>query len=162
MLFSKIFLLRRCKIETTVLNKICCVLAYLNNVQGELFYYLPVWRWQRLLQMLKFCVKVFRTSLFPNPMLHLVHVWCDDRYWSKILRSTIPTPLHDFNAKVTGLHKVLGQSGSKLVSTATRNSWLIMGKCVGQDSTFIFDWTFFKIAGNQDRHKILDELDINL
>ena len=24
--------------------------------------------------------KVFRTSLFPNPMIDLVHVWYDDRY----------------------------------------------------------------------------------
>ena len=29
---------------------------------------------------LKFYVKVFRTSLFPNPMMDLVHVWYDDRY----------------------------------------------------------------------------------
>ena len=31
--------------------------------------------------MLKFCVKVFRTSLFPNPMMYLVHVWsCPEFY----------------------------------------------------------------------------------
>ena len=53
--------------------------------------------------MLKFCVKVFRTSLFPNPMMDLVHVWYDDRYWSKILHSTIPTPIHDLKGKVTYL-----------------------------------------------------------
>ena len=51
--------------------------------------------------MLKFCVKVFRTSLFPNPMMGLVHVWYDDRYGSKILHSTIPTPIHDLKVKVT-------------------------------------------------------------
>ena len=28
--------------------------------------------------------------------MDLVHVWCDDRYWSKILHSAIPTPIHDF------------------------------------------------------------------
>ena len=43
----------------------------------------------------------FRTSLFPNPMMDLVHVWYDDGYWSKILHSTIPTPIHDI--KVTDL-----------------------------------------------------------
>ena len=53
--------------------------------------------------MLTFYVKVFRTLLFPNPLMDLVHVWCDDRYWSKILHSAIPTPIHDFKVKVTGL-----------------------------------------------------------
>ena len=33
--------------------------------------------------------------------MDLVHFWYDDRYWSKIVRSTIPTPLHDL--KVTDL-----------------------------------------------------------
>ena len=53
--------------------------------------------------MLKFCVKVFRTLLFPNPVMDLVHVWYDDRCWSKILCSTIPNPVHDFEVKVTDL-----------------------------------------------------------
>ena len=48
-------------------------------------------------------VLVFRTSLFPNPMMDLVHIWYDDRYWSKILHSTIPTPIHDLKVKVTDL-----------------------------------------------------------
>ena len=48
-------------------------------------------------------VKVFRTSLFPNTMVDLFHVWCDDGYWSKILPSTIPTPLHDLKVKVMDL-----------------------------------------------------------
>ena len=48
-------------------------------------------------------VKVFRTSLFPNPMMDLVHVWYDDGYWSKILHSTIPTPIRDLKVKVTDL-----------------------------------------------------------
>ena len=34
--------------------------------------------------------------------MDLVHVWCDDRYWSKILHSAIPSPLHDFKVKVVG------------------------------------------------------------
>ena len=48
-------------------------------------------------------VKVFRTSLFPNFLLDLVHVWYDDRYWSKILLSNIPTPMYDLKVKVTEL-----------------------------------------------------------
>ena len=45
-------------------------------------------------------------------MVDLVHVLYDDRYWSKILLSTIPTSIHDLKAKVTDLEnfyvKVLG------------------------------------------------------
>ena len=38
-------------------------------------------------------------------MMDLVHVWYDDtcRYWSRILHSPIPTPIHDLNVKVTDL-----------------------------------------------------------
>ena len=53
--------------------------------------------------MLTFYVKDFRTSLFPNPLMDLVHVWCDDRYWFKILHSAILTPIPDFKVKVTDL-----------------------------------------------------------
>ena len=53
--------------------------------------------------MLTFYVKIFRISLFPNPLMDLVHVWCDDRYWTKILHSAIPTPIHDFKVKVMDL-----------------------------------------------------------
>ena len=35
--------------------------------------------------------------------MHLVHVWYDDRDWSKILRSTIPTPVQDLKVKVMAL-----------------------------------------------------------
>ena len=35
--------------------------------------------------------------------MDLVYIWYDDRYWSKILRSTIPNPKHDFKVKVTDL-----------------------------------------------------------
>ena len=50
-----------------------------------------------------FYVKVFRTSLFPNSFMDLVYIWYDDRYWSKILFSTIPTLMHDLRVKVTDL-----------------------------------------------------------
>ena len=53
--------------------------------------------------MLKFYVKVFRTSLFPNLVMDLVHMWYDDRYWSKLLCSTITIPLHSLKVKVTDL-----------------------------------------------------------
>ena len=49
-----------------------------------------LWHWRP--QMFKFYIKVFRTSFFPNPVMDLVHIWYVDRYWSKILRSTIHTP----------------------------------------------------------------------
>ena len=49
----------------------------------------------------KVFVKVFKTSLFPNLIIDLIHVWYDDTYWSKILHSTIPTPLGQ--VKVTDL-----------------------------------------------------------
>ena len=31
------------------------------------------------------------------------YIWYDDRYWSKILFSTIPTPMHDLKVKVMDL-----------------------------------------------------------
>ena len=36
---------------------------------------------------------------------------------------------------------------------------LIMGKCCLHASLFIFDRIIIKVAGNQDMHKSLDELD---
>ena len=53
--------------------------------------------------MLKFYVKVFRTSLFLNSVVYLFHVWHDDRCWSKIFCSTIPKPVYDFKVTVTDL-----------------------------------------------------------
>ena len=43
-------------------------------------------------KIVNFYVKVYKSSLFPNPITDLVYIWCDDTNWSKILRSTIPTP----------------------------------------------------------------------
>ena len=53
--------------------------------------------------MLKFYVKVFRTSLFPNIMMDLVHVWYDGRYWSIRLCRTICTPHNGLKVKLTDL-----------------------------------------------------------
>ena len=33
-------------------------------------------------QMLKFCVKVFRTSLFPNPMMDLMHIDTGPKFYT--------------------------------------------------------------------------------
>ena len=39
-----------------------------------------------------FCVKVYKTSYFEDPLMDLVHIWHDGRYRSKIFISTIPIP----------------------------------------------------------------------
>ena len=51
----------------------------------------------------KVFVKVFKTSLFPNLITDLIHLWYDYIYWSKILRNTIPTTLGHVKVKVTDL-----------------------------------------------------------
>ena len=47
----------------------------------------------------KSCVHM-QYTFFPNPMVYLVHVWYDNRYWSKILCNTIPTQLHDRGSSI--------------------------------------------------------------
>ena len=39
-----------------------------------------------------FCVKVYKTSYFEDPLMDFIHIWHDGRYRSKIFISTIPTP----------------------------------------------------------------------
>ena len=51
----------------------------------------------------KIFIKVFKTSLFPNLITDLIHLWYDDTYWSKDLCSIIPTPLGHVMVKVTDL-----------------------------------------------------------
>ena len=51
----------------------------------------------------KVFVKVFKTSLFPNLIIDLIHLWYDDTYWSKILHSIIPTTVGHVKVKVTDL-----------------------------------------------------------
>ena len=53
--------------------------------------------------MLKFCVKGFKISYFLNPCMDLLYVWYDNRYWSKILFGTIPTPAYVLKVKVMDL-----------------------------------------------------------
>ena len=38
-----------------------------------------------------FCVKVYKTSYFEDPLMDFVHVWHDGRYRSKVFISTTPT-----------------------------------------------------------------------
>ena len=51
----------------------------------------------------KVLVKVFKTSLFLNLIIDLIHLWYGDTDWSKILPSTIPTILGHVRVKVTDL-----------------------------------------------------------
>ena len=51
----------------------------------------------------KVFVNVFKTSLFPNLITDLIHLWYDDTYRSKILHSTILTSLGHVKIKVTDL-----------------------------------------------------------
>ena len=39
-----------------------------------------------------FCVKVYKTSYFEDPLMDFIHIWHDDRYRSKVFISTIPIP----------------------------------------------------------------------
>ena len=52
-------------------------------------------------------------SSYLNPFIDLLYIWCDNRYCSKIVLGTIPTPAYHLEAKVTDLDiyvKVLRQS----------------------------------------------------
>ena len=51
----------------------------------------------------KVFIKVFKTSLFPNLITDIIHLWYADAHWSKILRSTIPTTLGHVKVKGTDL-----------------------------------------------------------
>ena len=39
-----------------------------------------------------FCVKVYKTSYFEDPLMDFIHIWHVGRYRSKVFISTIPTP----------------------------------------------------------------------
>ena len=53
----------------------------------------PCGRGYRLrIQMFKFSLKFFKTSLFSNLTTRLIHLWYVDTYWSKIFPSSIPIP----------------------------------------------------------------------
>ena len=48
-------------------------------------------------------------SVFEKPSMDLIHIWHGDKYLFKILRGTIPIPVHDLKVKVTDL-KLLHKS----------------------------------------------------
>ena len=54
-------------------------------------------------KMLKFYVKVFKTSYFLNPLMDLVDIWYNYTCWFKILLSPTHTPAHGLYVKVTYL-----------------------------------------------------------
>ena len=68
--------------------------------------------------MLASYTKVFKISLFPNPLIDLFHFWYDDTYLFKILFSTISTPRHDLKVKVTDLEFLLLKSYVKVFRTS--------------------------------------------
>ena len=71
-------------------------------------------------QMLSFAV--FRTSLFPNPMVDLVHIDTG----SKILHSTIVNPIHDLKVKDTDLRAFMVEFYVKVFRTSLfPNPWYI-------------------------------------
>ena len=39
-----------------------------------------------------FCIKVYKTSYFEDPLMDFIHIWHDGRYRSKVFISTVPTP----------------------------------------------------------------------
>ena len=39
-----------------------------------------------------FCVKVYKTSYFEDPLMDFIHIWHVGRYRSKVFICTIPTP----------------------------------------------------------------------
>ena len=50
---------------------------------------------------IKYYVKVFKSSYFPNCKMDLVHIWYDDRYRSKVSFSNTPADAHDLKVKIT-------------------------------------------------------------
>ena len=75
-------------------------------MDGECFYYTPDIRsmWGYIVfafpfvrsfvflsQGQSFCVKVYKTSYFEDPLMDFIHFWHDGRYRSKVFISTITT-----------------------------------------------------------------------
>ena len=56
-----------------------------------------------------FCVKVYKTSYFEDPLMDFVHIWHDGRYRSKVFISTIPTPVVSHRLRIF-VKKSQGQS----------------------------------------------------
>ena len=54
-----------------------------------------------------FCVKVYKTSYFEDPLMDFIHIWHDGRYRSKVFIGTIPTPGVTFGSRsqTSNFHK---------------------------------------------------------
>ena len=53
---------------------------------GPNFYTVPSQALHDLkVKVMDFMSKVFRTSLFPNPVMYLVYTWYDEKYWSNFV-----------------------------------------------------------------------------
>ena len=54
-----------------------------------------------------FCVKVYKTSYFGDPLMDFIHIWHDGRYRSKVFISTIPTPVLtlESRSRTSNFHK---------------------------------------------------------
>ena len=98
-------------------------LARLNNVHEALLYYCRRWHWCRFRhpQMFKFF----------GPHNMFLHVRSDDRYWSKILRHTIPTPVHDLSVKVTDLEFLYWCFAFKFLQCQILRSLWWFDSCLG-------------------------------
>ena len=72
-------------------------LACLDEVQEELLHCPPA---SALASASTFMLKFFKTSYFPNCTMDLVHIWCDDRYRSKVSFSNTPAHAYDLRVKV--------------------------------------------------------------
>ena len=51
-----------------------------------------LWIFVKKSQGQSFCVKVYKTSYFEDPLMDFIHIWHVGRYRSKVFISTIPTP----------------------------------------------------------------------
>ena len=52
-----------------------------------------------------FCIKVYKTSYFEDPVMDFIHIWHDGRYRSKVFISTIPTPGLTLGSRSQNFHK---------------------------------------------------------
>ena len=50
-----------------------------------------------------FCVKVYKTSYFEDPLMDFIHIWHDGRYRSKVFIWNLPTPGVSFGSGLTDL-----------------------------------------------------------
>ena len=55
-----------------------------------------------------FCVKVYKTSYFEDPLMDFIHIWHEGRYRSKVFISFIPTPgvTLGSRSRTSNFHKV--------------------------------------------------------